>query len=126
MSAHLNVRAILRPGRKRALWQLLSPLVWEVTANGCCVYIRVPEGFVSDLASFPWFLRWYYPPDGPWAPAAVVHDWLYYMGVDRRLADVLFLLRMEQDGVWWVRILIFYAGLRLFGWLAYRRHRNRA
>jgi hypothetical protein len=40
--------------------------------------ITVPKGFVTDLASIP---RWAWdilPPDGPWAKAAVIHDFLYY------------------------------------------------
>jgi hypothetical protein len=37
---------------------------------------RVPEGFNTDFASIPWPFRLWFPPDGPWAKAAVVHDFL--------------------------------------------------
>jgi hypothetical protein len=40
--------------------------------------IRVPVDFVTDLASIPVPFRDWLPPDGPWAKAAVIHDFLYF------------------------------------------------
>lgn len=37
----------------------------------------MPAGFVTDLASVPRVVWSFYPPDGPWAKAAVIHDFLY-------------------------------------------------
>lgn len=44
-----------------------DPLNWKIT---------VPVGFVTDLASVPWPLSIFFKPDGPWAKAAVIHDFL--------------------------------------------------
>lgn len=39
--------------------------------------IKVPEGFVTDLASVPHLARSLVPKIGYWSQAAVVHDWIY-------------------------------------------------
>jgi hypothetical protein len=60
----------------RSLWGVERPLTYRPSDGGDT--ITVPAGFVTDLASIP---RWAWavlPPDGPWAKAAVVHDYLYY------------------------------------------------
>ena len=41
------------------------------------VAIVVPPHFVTDFASVPRPFRWLAPPDGPYAAASVIHDWLY-------------------------------------------------
>jgi hypothetical protein len=60
----------------RSLWALTKTLTY--TPSNGADSITVPKGFVTDLASIP---RWAWellPPDGPWAKAAVIHDYLYY------------------------------------------------
>jgi hypothetical protein len=60
----------------RSLWALTQTITY--TPSNGTDSITVPKGFVTDLASIP---RWAWdilPPDGPWAKAAVVHDFLYY------------------------------------------------
>lgn len=42
--------------------------------NGEIVW--VPAGFVTDLVTRPWWLRWLVPQSGPAAWAAVLHDYL--------------------------------------------------
>lgn len=37
----------------------------------------MPASFVTDLASIPRAVWSFYPPDGPWVKAAVIHDFLY-------------------------------------------------
>ncbi|WP_293369806.1 DUF1353 domain-containing protein [Phenylobacterium sp.] len=64
----------LRGGR--SLWATSEDISYR-PSNGDAT-IKVPKGFVTDLASIPqpfWSLL---PPDGPWAKAAVIHDFLYY------------------------------------------------
>lgn len=39
--------------------------------------ILVPAGFVTDFASIPWGVRNLFPPNGPWARPAIIHDLLY-------------------------------------------------
>jgi hypothetical protein len=58
----------------RTLWGLQRPITYQVHAGET---ITVPAGFVTDLASIPRPVWNLYPPDGPWAQAAVIHDFLY-------------------------------------------------
>jgi hypothetical protein len=66
--AHPSTRA------GRSLWALERPLTYRVRPGET---ITVPAGFVTDLASVPRPLWVLYPPDGPWAQAAIVHDYEY-------------------------------------------------
>lgn len=71
-------RAILRDGRCQ--WRLSRPLAFDVGREGSGETITAPTDFVTDLASIPVPFRDLLPPDGPWAKAAVVHDFLYFTG----------------------------------------------
>ena len=64
----------LRDGR--SLWATTKDITY--TPFGGTDTIRVPKGFVTDLASIPRIFWGLLPPDGPWVKAAVVHDYLYY------------------------------------------------
>jgi len=68
--------AILRDGRCQ--WSLDRQIVYDVGAEFSGESIRVPVDFITDLASIPVPFRVWLPPDGPWAKAAVVHDFLYF------------------------------------------------
>ena len=68
-------RPAVRNGR--SLWALQRPLEYQ-TGPDPEELILVPAGFVTDLASVPRIVWSFYPPDGPWAKAAVVHDFLYF------------------------------------------------
>lgn len=65
-------RPAIRAGR--SLWALQRPMTYHTVAGDPIV---VPAGFVTDLASIPRPVWSFYPPDGPWVKAAVVHDFLY-------------------------------------------------
>lgn len=103
---------VIRDGRQCV--RLLKPF----TLKG----ITVPAGFVSDFASVPWFADGLFPSFGPYAPAAIIHDWLYANGgkvregtFTRKQADDLFLEIMAELGIsWWKRSLM-YRAVRLGG-----------
>jgi hypothetical protein len=59
----------------RSLWALQRDLSYTTGPEGDT--ITVPAGFVTDLASVPRIVWSFYPPDGPWVKAAVIHDFLY-------------------------------------------------
>jgi hypothetical protein len=61
----------------RCQWLLSEPLRYDVGAEGSGETITVPAGATTDLASIPGFAAALLPPDGPWAKAAVIHDFLY-------------------------------------------------
>ena len=82
--------------------------------------VRVPAGFITDLASVPWFARSIVPRWGRFGAAAIVHDWYYKdQHVERDYADLVFYQMMAEDGVWWWRRQVIYAAVRLFGWAAW-------
>jgi len=69
-----KIHPSIRSGR--TLWALTEALVyWPSNGHEPIV---VPRGFVTDLASIPRPFWSWLPPDGPWAKATVIHDFLYY------------------------------------------------
>ena len=87
--------------------------------------ITVPVGFYTDFASVP-RLGIIYALLGDRAhEPAVVHDFLYYMGMTtRKMADDILLEAMGVEGLpWWQRWPI-YAGVRVGGWYAWKQHRD--
>lgn len=111
--------------------RLLLPVEYRVHADDSPEAITVPAGFVTDFASIPIGLWNLFPPHGPWARPAIVHDFLYETsgtGVWEgrrcitRLADYS---RSEADGIFrealavvgvpgWRRTLM-YRAVRLGG-----------
>lgn len=72
--------------------------------------------FIAVVAVVVGYLR----HDGPWAAAAIVHDWLYGTShVSRRMADAIFLEIMLETGVHPVVAHVMFAAVRLCGWMAY-------
>ncbi len=79
-------------------------------------FIDVPVGYVTDLTSTPRLLWSIFPPDGKYAKAAIVHDYLYSNAIGLKAwADLVF---KEAMGVLnvpkWRRYLMYWA-VRLFG-----------
>lgn len=100
------------PGDK---WIVLNPLVYQ-TKRG--ERIEVPRGFVTDQTTFV-------PTSGDYDIAAVVHDWLYFLqDRKRRECDKIFREAMDAANVNFVVRYSFYAGVRLFGWLPWNKHRD--
>ena len=84
-------------------WSLITPFTYVSDLLG---EIIVPAGFVTDLASVPWFARWYVSRDGNHTRAAVIHDYLYaraseasFPGISRRTADRVFLEALRACGL---------------------------
>jgi hypothetical protein len=85
--------------------------------------ISVPEGFDTDFSSIPALGRWFM---GRWDRhdiAGVIHDYLYRIGVPRRAADRAWRIVAEAGtrNVGAVRGFLGWAGLRIGGWVAYRK-----
>lgn len=101
----------------RQVYSLLAPLVFEWKKGRSTNSVTVPRGFLTDFASVPPVARKFIPPVGPYAPATVIHDWLYKNKInDRKRADDVFLLAMKACGVNWITRSIIYRACRLFGW----------
>ena len=50
---------------------------WELYKDFEAYGVKVPKGFVTDLASIPKFFWRILPPFGLYSEAAVIHDYLY-------------------------------------------------
>jgi len=104
----------------RRLYELSCSLVW----SGYGFTITVPQGFPTDLASIPFGFRWLFPPDGPWAPAAVAHDFMCVNSekYSRFFADAIFreIMAKELRVPWCKRLPIFYA-VRFYGFFFHWR-----
>lgn len=80
------------------------------------IWIDVPVGFVTDLTSVPRFLWSVSPPNGKYAKAAIVHDYLYTNAIGTKAwADEVFCEAMGVLGVPRWRKYLMYWSVRLFG-----------
>jgi hypothetical protein len=96
-------------------WVLLSPLTWD---DG--MPLTVPTGFVTDLASVPRMLRGMLDVAGRSRRAAVLHDWLYTtQTLSRAHCDAIFRNALTAEGVSIAGRWIYWAGVRVGGWLAW-------
>lgn len=84
-------------------------------------FYTVRAGFLTDFASLPFFLDRFVDPEGPWAKAAALHDYLYRFvdlranGLTRKQADQIFYIAMSVMQVPWIIRVIFYLGVRIGG-----------
>ena len=121
MKAGFTNKSALLPERNRN-WVLAGTVVYR---DGAGREIEVPKGFLTDLASVPRLLWWWFPPYGSYTFAAVLHDWLYRTGiVSRAVADATFLEAMESLGTGGFTRRILYLAVRIFGWSSYRNKKR--
>ena len=90
------------------------------------ITVRVKRGFETDFASIPQPLHWLISKLGRHNKPSVLHD-AAYQGVivgyvfDRADADLIFLDSMIDFGVAkWKRTLMYW-GVRIGGWIAWRK-----
>ncbi|EGQ5165988.1 DUF1353 domain-containing protein [Salmonella enterica] len=105
-------------------WRVYEPFAFYLSDDESDV-IEVPAGFITDLASVPrvfWILL---PPDGKYAKAAIIHDYLYDNALrTKKEADLIFLDGMTVLGVpKWKRTIMYWA-VRLFGKGMYGKTRD--
>lgn len=119
---YLDARAL--PCGKR--WRLLAPLIYEYQTGELpddpSLLVTVPAGFVSDLASIPRLMTPLLPVNDGHRSAAVIHDYLYAtQTMPRATADRIFRAAMRDHWVPGWKSSLMWAGVRAFGWLAWRR-----
>lgn len=94
-------------------WIIETPLIFSSSIIG---QIVVPSGATTDFASTPSALWSDLPPAGKWAPAAVLHDWLYWIQpCTREQADNVLREAMQDLGVDWRRAELIFDGVRIGG-----------
>lgn len=87
--------------------------------------ITVPKGFITDLASIPPPLFPLLRPDGDYAQAAIVHDFLYwFQTTERDYADEVFKIAMRDLEVNPVTIAMLHAGVRVGGEPAWKENKT--
>lgn len=78
--------------------------------------VQVPVGFVTDLASIPRIFYSALRPDGSYAHAAVIHDYMYWTQTSsRETADKVLKRAMEYLEINPVTVASIYQAVRLFG-----------
>lgn len=102
---------------KDPVYVLLGPIGWRPTRPAPHLApFTVPRGFVTDFASVPRVFWRLFRPDGDYAYAAVLHDYLYWeQTVERSVADEIFRAAMDDLKIkdWQAEIL--YRAVDLFG-----------
>ena len=82
--------------------------------------VRVPTYFVTDFASVPRLFWSALPPDGQYAYAAVVHDYLYWeQDLPRDISDDILKMLMSDFRVPSVEAFAIYNGVRIGGQAAW-------
>ena len=104
-------------------WEVTEEFEYHIGSEDSNEIIRVPKGFISDLASIPrifWSLI-----GGPWGKygyAAIVHDFLYHaQPCSRKEADRIFLEAMQVLGVNRFKRWIMYNMVRIFSGFCWRK-----
>ena len=118
----LRVSGTGRPGYYRTT----DP--WTVRSDRYSMTITIPGGFVFDGDSVPRLPIIYMLAKGrAGLRAPCLHDWLYahaWRGTTRRMADAMYWDAMRAWGVGWWWAVVHYVGVRLGGWVAWRRYRR--
>ena len=100
-------------------------LLRELTVDAGGLTFVIPESYVTDYSSIPWWARWVVR----WSRvdvAGVVHDHLYAnQELSRRAADRIWRL-IARDGYTranWVQAWVCWLGLRVGGWIVWYRRK---
>lgn len=128
MSVSKSPGGMLRISRFREpIYFLIAPISW--TPNpGQERYqaVTVPPGFVTDFASIPRMFWSVLRPDGEYAYAAVVHDYLYWTQTrSREEADDILKMAMEDFEIGPAKAGVIYNAVRLGGQAAWNGNAKR-
>lgn len=111
-------RPAIQPIEKSCQYELTDTLRVELSHS----IMEVPKGFHSDLASVPFPVTCLFARSAPITVyPSVFHDYLYRerVGVSRKQADDWYYELLIAEGVGYYKALVYYTGVRLFGWWAY-------
>lgn len=98
---------------------------WEPNKEQKFQPVNVPEGFVTDLTSIPRVFWQVLRPEGRYAYAAVVHDYLYWEQTrSRKEADQILKIAMEDSKVDPKNISKIYNAVRAFGQKAWDNNKR--
>lgn len=113
----------LRAEKSGSVWTILQPLIYS--SDVAKRVFVVPEGEVTDFSSVPRMPLAFMLTGDTGHSAAAVHDRLYRTGeVSREMADKVFreALLVSGEPAW--RAALMYAGVRLGGWIAWKKRQE--
>jgi hypothetical protein len=105
-------------------WRMRCDFPFHYFFNGKHLDGAVPAGFVTNFHSVPRILFPIFHP-AEYAQAAVLHDYLYRIQEPRGLCDEIYLAALTKCGAGEKRRKAMYAGVRAFGWVAYRKNKDK-
>jgi hypothetical protein len=90
------------------------------------IFLTVPAGFESDLASVPRCFRWLVSVTDA-IEGSIIHDFLYRVpGIHgRQFADQVLIAMAEVQGTSWLRRKAMYFGVRVGGYFTWRQARGK-
>jgi hypothetical protein len=109
------------------IYFLLEPISWtpNFVKTSKMAQVTVPKGFVTDLASIPAPFYSWLRPDGNYAYAAIIHDYLYWeQSRPKEQADEILKSAMEDLKVDRAKIEAIYAAVSLAGRQAWDQNKN--
>jgi hypothetical protein len=98
------------------IYFLTRPIAWSPNLGQTYNRVEVPPGFVTDFASVPRAFWSFLPPDGEYAYAAILHDYLYWtQNRPREEADDILKFAMEDLRVGSITTGAIYSAVRIGG-----------
>jgi len=100
------------------IYALDTPICWEPSAKDSKKIkpVKVPKGFITDLASIPQVFWSGLPRDGKYIYPAIVHDYLYWsQDRTREEADKILKLGMEEFNINSIVVNAVFWGVRAGG-----------
>jgi hypothetical protein len=106
------------------IYFLTKPITWTPNPGQTGFEpVHVPRGFVTDFASIPRLFWTALRPDGDYAHAAIVHDYLYWnQATSKDAADSIFKLSMEDLHVPPVTVKGIHLAVQLLGKSAWKQN----
>jgi len=128
-TAQLDYIPVGKDSRGRRLYELTRAVTYRVgSLEDPFFAVTAPVGFRTDLATIPWPFRLVFRPNGRYAPAAVIHDYLLHLYHDNRgttfsrlVIDAIFYESMLVLGVNRITAGLFYYSVRLYANLSGQR-----
>ena len=112
--------------RDKRPFKVVKKFSYEIGEKGSGNVVQVNAGFYTDGATIPRPLNALIPAWGRHGKAAVLHDWLYRnSNLPKEHCDAIFKEAMEVLGVPRYRAKILYWAVKIFGWIPYKRIRNK-
>lgn len=98
------------------VYVLTKPIAWSPNPGQPYKGVEVPAGFVTDFNSMPRTFWSIIRPDGDYAYAAIMHDYLYWVqDRSREESDQILKLVMEDLNIDALKVTVIYNAVRLFG-----------